>query len=323
MLIRRYGGPDVFERGETATPRPGRGEVLVRARGSNVNPVDAGLRAGMLKTFIRLRLPAVLGVDLAGEVGELGEGVTRFSKGDRVFAYTGLDRGGGYGEFALVPETFLGRVPASLSWAEAGTVPGVGAAAYEAFTVHAPLKPGMRVFINGGAGGVGTYAIQIAKARGAEVTATCSGAKAPIVCDLGTAHVVDYTKADPFATGHDGYDVVLNAVRGASLAPMHKLLKKGGALVTLTGDRFAEAPEAKAPALVSSRRTVVFFVQTSGALLDGLARMIESGRVRPVVERTYSWDELAEVHRRVETGRVVGKVAVVPAEAHSSGEVER
>ncbi|MBN1210464.1 MAG: NADP-dependent oxidoreductase [Myxococcaceae bacterium] len=311
MLIRHYGGPEVFELGELETPRPGKGEVLVRVHGSSVNPVDASIRAGLLKLFVRLSLPAVLGVDVAGEVVELGEGVTRFSMGDRVFAYTGTGRGGGYGELTALPETFLGRVPPSLSWAEAGTVPGVGATAYEAFTVHAPVKPGMRVFVNGGAGGVGTYAIQIAKALGAEVTATCSQAKAELVRGLGADHTVDYTQADPFATGHDSYDVVLNTVRGPSLDPMRKLLKQGGTLVTVTGNPL-EAAEAKVRNLVSSRRTAVFFVQTSGALLDGVGKLIESGKVRPIVEKTYTWDELAEAHRRVETGRVAGKVAVVP-----------
>jgi NADPH:quinone reductase-like Zn-dependent oxidoreductase len=277
-LIRRYGAPEVFEAGE---------------------------------------LPAALGVDLAGDVVELGAGVRRFKKADRVLAFTGLQRAGGYGEFAVVPESFGARIPSTLSWAEAGTVPGVGATAWEAFTVHAPVKPGMRVFINGGAGGVGTYAIQIAKALGAEVTATCSEAKSALVRDPGSTNVIDYTRGDPFATGHDSYDVVLNCVRGPSLAPMRKLLKAGGVLVTVTGNPL-EAAVAKVRNLVSSRRTVAFFVMTSGELLEGLAALIEAGKVRPVVERTYAWSELAEAHRRVETGRVAGKLAVVPEHMEST-----
>jgi NADPH:quinone reductase-like Zn-dependent oxidoreductase len=311
MVIRRYGGPDVFERAEVEVPRPGPDDVLVRVRGSSVNPVDASLRAGALRAFIRLRLPAVLGVDVTGEVVEAGARATRFSVGDRVLAYTGLDRGGGYGELAVVPERFLARVPASLSWAEAGTVPGVGATAYEAFTVHAPLEKGARVFVNGGAGGVGTYAIQIAKALGAEVTATCSAPKAALVRELGADQVVDYTKGDPFASGRARHDVVLNCVRGAPLGPMRELLEKRGVLVTVTGGPL-EAAEAKVRNLVSSRRTVVFYVQTSGALLEGLGQMMNEGRVRPVVERVYTWDELPDAHRRVESGRVAGKIAVVP-----------
>jgi NADPH:quinone reductase-like Zn-dependent oxidoreductase len=311
MLIRRYGGPEVFEPGEISEPRPGRGEVLVRVRGSSVNPVDAAIRAGLLRFYVRLRLPAVLGVDVAGEVVEIGEGVVRFSTGDRVFAYTGLDRGGGYGELAVVPESFLAQVPDKLSWAEAGTVPGVGASAYEALTVHAPVIPGMRVFINGGAGGVGTYAIQIAKAIGAEVTATCSATKVALVRELGADTVVDYTKGDPFASGRSSYDVVLNAVRGAPLGHLRRLLRGGGTVVTLTGIP-PQAILARIRNLFSSRRTVVMLVQSSGAILGGLAKMIDKGQVRAVVERTYTWTELAEAHRRVETSRVAGKIAVVP-----------
>jgi NADPH:quinone reductase-like Zn-dependent oxidoreductase len=313
MLIRHYGGPEVFEAGEVEPPRPGPGEILVRVRGSSVNPVDTAIRSGMLRLFVRLGMPAVLGVDVAGEVVERGAGANRFAIGDRVLAYTGLSRPGGYGELVALPESYFARVPSKLSWAEAGTIPGVGATAYEAFTVHAPLRPGMRVFINGGAGGVGTYAIQIAKAMGAEVTVTASGGKAAFVRDLGADHVIDYKKTDPFAQGAASYDVVLNAVRGPSLSRARKLLRPGGVLVTLTGIP-PQAVWMKLRNLVSSRKTVIMFVSTSGTILEGLAKMIEEVKVRPIVEKTYSWNELAEAHRRVESKHVTGKLAVVPPE---------
>jgi NADPH:quinone reductase-like Zn-dependent oxidoreductase len=305
MIIRRYGGPEVFERAELGAPRLGRTEVLVRVRGSSVNPVDTGIRAGKLSSFVRLRLPAVLGVDVAGEVVETGTESTRFSRGERVFAYTGLDRGGGYGELAALPEDSVGRVPDNLGWAEAGTVPGVGATAYEALTVHAKVSRGSRVFINGGAGGVGTYAIQIAKGMGAVVTATCSTAKVGLLSDLGADQVVDYTESDPFGTGRESYDVVLNTVRSAPMASLMELLEREGVLVTITGEQARDA---------GSRRIVSFSVQSSGRLLDGVAGLVAAGKVRPVVERVYTWNELAEAHRRVESGRVAGKVAVVPPE---------
>jgi NADPH:quinone reductase-like Zn-dependent oxidoreductase len=311
MVIRRYGGPDVFEPGEIETPTPGRGEVLVQVRGSSVNPVDCAIRSGMLRWIVRMRFPAVLGVDVAGEVISVGAGVTRFTIGDRVFAYAGLGRGGGgYGEFATLPESYLARVPASLNWAEAGTVPGVGISAFEALTVQAPVRSGMRVFINGAAGGVGTYAVQIAKVFGAHVTGTCSGTKAALVRELGADHIIDYTKEDPFAR-EGAYDVFLNAVRGAPISRGRRTLRRGGVLVTLTGIP-PQAVLATIRNLVSSRRTVFMFVQTSGALLEGLSRLIGNGQVRPIVERTCSWNELPEAHRRVETGRVAGKIAILP-----------
>lgn len=311
MILRSYGGPEVLERGEIEAPRVGPGDVLVRVRGSSVNPVDAAIRAGMLRTFVRLRLPAVLGVDVAGEVEETGPGVTRFVKGDRVFAFTGIDRGGGWGELVALPEGFLAKIPTRLSWAEAGTVPGVGATAYEAFTIHAPLRQGMRVLVNGGAGGVGTWAIQIAKALGAEVSATSSGEKAGLLRELGADHAIDYRAADPFGSSRGSFDVVLNNVRGAELGPMRELLRPSGALVTVTGDPIQNVASGIRNAF-SSQKTIAFTVQTSGAVLSGLADLIANGRARPVLERTYGWSELADAHRRVETGRVAGKLAVVP-----------
>lgn len=313
MLIHRYGGPEVFKRGEIATPRPQQGQVLVRVFASSVNPIDAALRSGLLKLFIRLRLPAVLGVDVAGEVVELGAGATRFRKGDRVFGFTGVTVGGGYGEFVAVADSHLARIPDKLDWAAAGTVPGSGTTAYEAFTIHSKVQAGMRVFVNGGSGGVGTYAVQIAKALGAQVSATCSGAKAALLQSLGADTLIDYTKGDPFAAGHDSYDVVLNTVRGASSVALRQLLKKGGIHIDVAGSPLDSAM-AKLRSLVSSKRSITFLVQTSGQLLSGLAQMIESGSVRPIVERTYSWEELGEAHRRIESGRVAGKIAVLTPE---------
>jgi NADPH:quinone reductase-like Zn-dependent oxidoreductase len=311
-VIREYGGPEVLTAGEIETPQPASGEVLVRVRASSVNPVDALIRSGRLKQFVRLRLPAVLGVDVAGEVVSMGQGATRFQVGERVFAFNGMGRGGGYGEFAVVPESYLARVPAKLSWPEAGTVPGVGSTAYEALTEQAPLKEGMRVLINGGAGGVGTFAVQIAKALGANVTVTCSASKASLLGGLGADRVIDYTNEDPFAPGSAPYDVIFNTVRGAPFAAMRRLLRPGGTLVAVTGDHPGHVLAARLRSLFSSHRTVVFFVRSSGVLLEGLNRLIEVGKVRPVVERTYSWDDLPEAHRRCESGRVTGKLAVVP-----------
>lgn len=318
MLIHSYGAPEVLHLGEIETPQPRRGEVLVRVRASSVNPVDAAIRAGMLKHFVRLRLPAVLGVDVAGEVAGLGEGVRRFAFGDRVYAFTGIRHGGGYGEYTAIPERMLALIPKVLDWAQAGTVPGVGVTAYEAFTVQAPLKAGMRVFINGAAGGVGTYAVQMAKARGTAITATCSGAKADLVRDLGADRVIDYTTEDPFAATNSSYDVVLNAVRGAPLARLRGLLRQGGSLITITADHPGQILTSWLRNLFSSRRTIPFFVKTSGALLEGLSRLIEQGKVRPIVERTYHWHELAAAHRHIETGHVTGKLAILAPAAEGA-----
>ena len=303
MIIRGYGEPDVFELAELDPPEPGPGEVLVEVHGSSVNPLDAGIRRGLLP-FLELRFPAVLGVDLAGKVVARGEGATRFEVGDRVYAYTGVGAGGGYGALASVAETSLARVPERLDLVEAGTVPGVGATAYEAFTVHAPIGPGSRVFVNGIAGGVGLFAVQVASSLGAEVAGTCSPGKAELVRRLGGAPI-DYTRGDPF-TGRGGYDVVLNAVRGTDEAALRGLLGPGGKLVTIVG-----------ASSESTSDRVSFYVSSDATCLEGLSELIAAGKVDPVVERIYPLQELAEAHRRVETGRVTGKVAIDVRSAHA------
>ncbi len=307
MVIDRYGDPDVFEMKDIEAPKPGPGQVLIKVHGSSVNPLDAGLRAGMLKTFVQIELPAVLGVDVSGEVVEVGAEVSRFAAGDRVYAYTGVGAGGGYGELAIVAEDSLASVPERLDLVKAGSVPGVGATAYEAFSVHAPLSPGMRVFINGAAGGVGTYAIQVARALGADVAGTCSTAKADIVAKLG-AEVVDYTKGDPF-TQTNTFDVVLNAVRGTDEVALRRLLKKGGILVTVVGEP-VDIATSELGDLVRSTKVVPFLVSSKSTCLEGISKLIKAGKVEPLVEKIYPLTQLREAHRRLETGRVVGKVCV-------------
>ena len=161
MIIKQYGEPEVFEPGEIETPKINDYEILVKVYGSSVNPVDTGIRRGLLKYFVKLKLPAIIGVDVSGEVVKVGRNVTKFEIGNKVYAFLGISKNGGYGEFVSIPESFAALVPDNLNITEAGTVPGVGMTAYEAFTVHAPVKKGMKVLINGATGGVGTYAKMI------------------------------------------------------------------------------------------------------------------------------------------------------------------
>ena len=166
MLINKYGSPNVFEQKEVPVPKINDHELLVKVYGSSVNPVDCALRKGKLKSFIRLKLPTVLGVDVNGIVEKIGNNVTQFTLGDRVYAFLGLQRNGAYAEFVAIPESYAATIPSNLNIAHAGVVPVVGMTAYQAFTEYAPIKQGMKVLINGAGGGVGTFAIQIAKAMG-------------------------------------------------------------------------------------------------------------------------------------------------------------
>lgn len=308
MLIHEYGAPDVFRMGEIPTPVPKENEVLIRVKGSNVNPVDCAIRAGMLKSFVRLRLPAVLGVDFSGEVVETGSKATRFKPGDTVYAFTGLKKGGGYGEYIAVPEPMLAHTPQTLDVVEAAVVPGVGVTAYEGLVVLAKLKQGEKLLINGAGGGVGTFAIQIAKATGAEVTAVCSTSKVELVKGLGADKAIDYKKENIFNT-REKYDVVYNCVRGTSTGDLKKLLAPSGRLLDITGSPVSFVCS-KVSNLFSSKKTIVFFVKPEGKNLQALTNLIDQGKVKPVIEKTYSWEDLADAHRHVEEGHTSGKVAV-------------
>jgi len=308
MLIDTYGEPDVFRFGETEKPRIKNNEILIKVAGSSVNPVDAGIRKGLLKSFVKLKLPAVLGVDASGEVVEAGKDVKKFKVGDKVYAFLGIKKNGGYGEFVSIPESFAALIPQNINIVEAGVVPGVGMTAYEAFYVQTKLEAGEKVLINGAAGGVGTYAVQIAKNIGAEVTGVCSTSKVDFVRQLGADKVIDYKKESLYLV-YDRYDVILNCVRGVKISLLKKLLKPEGRLIEITSVPLL-TPVYKLVNIFSSKKIFSFFVKTDGKNLGGLTKLIEAGKVKPVIEKTYSWKELSEAHKHVETGRVAGKVCI-------------
>lgn len=308
MLIRKYGAPDVFELGEIAPPLIKENGMLVRVYGSSVNPVDTSIRRGLLKNFIRLKMPAILGCDVSGEVVEVGKQVSKFKVGDRVFAFMGIKKNGGYGEFTSVPESYAAKVPENLNISEAGTVPGVGMTAYEAFTKHAPVKKGMKVLINGATGGVGTYAVQVAKYFGAEVTAVCSTEKLDLAKQLGADKILDYKTQNIFESGNK-FDIILNCARGIGFNKFRKLLESGGKSIVIAGSP-QEMPLIKLTNLFSSRKTIPFFVKTDGAVLEGLSTLIKSGKVKPVIQKMYQLKELPLAHGDVESGKIAGKIGI-------------
>ena len=308
MLVDNYGEPDVFRFGDIETPKIKDAEVLVKVFGSSVNPVDCGIRRGLLKNFIKPKLPAVLGVDASGVVVETGKAVKNFKVGDKVYAFLGIRRNGGYGEFITIPESYSALTPNNIDIVDAGVVPGVGMTAYEAFYVQTELKPNEKVLINGAAGGVGTYAVQIAKNLGAEVTGVCSTSKADFIKQLGADKVIDY-KMETISSVKEKYDVILNCVRGTKITELKKLLKKDGRLIDITGNPMV-TPFFKIANIFTSQKTFSFFVKTNGKNLEGLTKLIETGKVKPVIQKTYSWKELPEAHKQVETGRVTGKICI-------------
>ena len=235
IVIDDYGGADRLRLDERPDPVPGAGEVLINVRAASVNPVDWKIRKGELRLFLWLRFPYTPGGDVAGEVAAVGPGVTRFKPGDAVVAFVDPKRGGGYAESAVVKESAAAARAASLSFAEAACLPIAGCTALQALRDHGGLRQGGSALINGGAGGVGHFAVQIGKAMGATVAATCGPSNVDFVRSLGADLVIDYSRED-FTRRPERYDVIFDAVARSSFAACRGLLNPGGAYVTTVPD---------------------------------------------------------------------------------------
>lgn len=308
MLIYKYGAPDVFEWQDIHVPKLNDNELLVKACGSSVNPVDCAIREGKLKAFIRLELPTVLGVDISGIVEKVGKNVKEFSIGDRVYAFLGLNRNGAYAEFVTIPESYAALIPSNLNVSQAGVVPVVGLTAYQAFVEYAHLKSDMTVLINGAGGGVGTFAIQIAKAMGATVTAVCSESKALLAKRLGADMVVNYHNENIFHS-NKRYDVILNCVRGAEIGKWKSLLTKNGIQIVIAANP-SQMPFISISNIFSSRRSIIFNVKPDGKSLKGLSELILSKKVTPVISKTFALEDLVMAHELMESEKIPGKIAI-------------
>src|SRR5213076_1941612 len=232
VVVHEYGGPEVLKYEEVPRPEPKEDQILVRVMAAGVNPVDALIRSGMFAKYEKDVFPIIPGADIAGVVEKVGSKVTKFKAGDPVFAYVSLKGGGGYAEYALAPEREAAPKPKSLGYVEAAAVPIVALTAWQALIDTAKLKAGQSVLIHGGSGGVGSFAIQIAKARGAKVIATASTPNQELLKQVGADVAVDYTKTK-FEDVAKDVDIVLDPVGRDTLARSYAVLKKGGFIATL------------------------------------------------------------------------------------------
>lgn len=315
-----YGGPEVLALADVETPALGDDDVRIRVRAAGVNKGDWYLLRGepyLLRLSSGLRGPRVRirGRDVAGEVEAVGRNVTRFRTGDAVYAEVET---GTFAEHASVPERLVARMPANLTFVQAAAVPVAGGAALQALRDAGNVKPGQHVLVNGASGGVGTFAVQVAKAFGAEVTGVCGTGGVALVRSLGADHVIDRTAADVTA-GAQRYDVILDLVADRPLAAFRRVLAPGGTLLVASGNgsRWFGPLGRMAGALVLSpfagQRLRPFSAQPSAADLEALAGLIESGAVTPVIERVYPLDEAAEALRAIGEGRVRGKAVIAVA----------
>jgi NADPH:quinone reductase-like Zn-dependent oxidoreductase len=317
----RYGPPqEVLELREVGRPEARGHHVLLRVRASSVNPADWHFVRGeptIVRIQMGLRGPkhTVMGCDVAGTVEAAGEEVTAFRPGDEVFGSTFEDGFGGFAEFAAVRDRLLLPKPSNLSFAEAAAVPLAGMTALQGLRDHGRVEPGQNVLIVGASGGVGTFAVQIAKASGAEVTGVCSTGNVDLVRSLGADHVIDYTRED-FTRGGP-YDLVVQVAGTMSASGCRRALTPEGTLVLISGDSsgrrvgpLGRVVRAQASSPFVSQRVVSFTMKPNGADLRALTELIEAGRVKPVIGREHSLAEVPEAIRRVEEGHTRGKLVV-------------
>lgn len=327
FILDRYGKQQALRPGDVAVPEPGPDEVLVEVEAAGLNQLDAKIRDGAFKPILPYKLPLVLGHDLAGTVVQVGAQVRRFKPGDAVYARPRDGRIGTFAERIAVKEADLARKPANLSMAEAASIPLVGLTAWQVLVERARIAPGHKVLIHAGSGGVGTFAIQLAKHLGATVATTASAANAALVKELGADVVIDY-RSQKFEEELSGYDLVLNSLDAETLEKSLKILKPGGKLISISGPpdpAFARA-QGLNPVLrlvlrlmsVGIRRKAkradvdysFLFMRADGEQLGRIAELIEDGTIRPVVDRTLPFEKLNDAFAYLETGRARGKVVV-------------
>ena len=326
FLIDRY-GKNAGRIGEISEPSLGVHDVLIQVHASSVNLLDSKIRKGEFKLILPYSLPLTLGNDLAGVVVRVGSGVKRFKPGDEVYARPPEERIGTFAEMIAVNENALALKPANISMAEAASIPLVSLTAWQVLVETAHLKKGQKVLIHAGAGGVGTLAIQLAKHLGAFVATTTSTPNVEWVKALGADVVIDY-KQQNFESVLNDYDVVLNSLGADVLEKSLKVLKPGGQLISISGPPTAQfAQERGAPWVIQQvMRLLSFgirrkarkhgisyafvFMQAHGAQLQEITKLVESGALRPVIDRTYALDSTAEALRYIEQGRSKGKVVI-------------
>ncbi|HVZ66573.1 MAG TPA: NADP-dependent oxidoreductase [Lacunisphaera sp.] len=298
IVIRSFGGPEVLEPAEVPRPEVRDGEVLIRVRAAGVNPVDYKIRSGHFAKS-DVKLPAVLGRDVAGTVAAVGPNVTGFRPGDEVFAFLG-SHSGGYAEYAVARESEIAAKPASLDFVHAAAVPLAATTAWQALFDHGHLEPGQRVLIHGAAGGVGHFAVQFAKAKGANVVATCGPQDVDLVCNLGADEVIDYHR-DNFDRRAANVDLVVDLIAGDTQERSWKVLKYGGTMIST----LQQPSEQKARA--HGARAEVFMAEPRHDELVEIGELIDDGKVRVVVHHTRQLDNVRQVHEELEHEHTMGK----------------
>lgn len=327
LILKRYGKTDQIAFADIAKPAIQPDEMLVQVHAAGLNPIDYMIPKGTFKPILRFNLPVTMGSDLAGVVVEVGSRVTRFRPGDPVFAST-FDLGtGALAEFAVVPENAAAIKPANLDFVQAASIPMVGLTSWQALKERAHLTPGQKVFIPAGSGGIGTFAIQLAKHLGAKVGTTTSTGNVALVQSLGADEAIDYKKQE-FEEVLQDYDVVLGTVRGDGIEKSLRILKPGSKVVSLIGPPDAAFARARDMNFIMTflfglmsgkiirqarKRGAEYsflFAHPDGRQLAEIGDLLVAGHIHPVIDKVFPFDQAKEALAYLETGRAKGKVVV-------------
>jgi len=327
LVLKRYGGLDQVAFTDIPRPSLKPEEMLVQVHAVGLNPIDTVIPKGTFKPMLKFKLPATMGSDLAGVVAEVGSRVTRFKAGDPVFASV-FDLGtGALAEFAVVPEKVAALKPSNLDFVQAASIPMVGLTSWQALKERAKLKPGQKVFIPAGSGGIGTFAIQLAKHLGAKVGTTTSTGNVALVQSLGADEVIDY-KQQEFEKVLRNYDAVLGTVKGDAIEKSLQILKPKSNVVSLVGPPDAAFARGRGmnffftfvfgllsrKIIRNSRKRGIeysfLFVHPDGLQLTEIGELLKAGRIRPVIDKVFPLDRAKQALAYLEKGRAKGKVVV-------------
>jgi NADPH:quinone reductase-like Zn-dependent oxidoreductase len=310
VVLQEFGDVDVLKLAGVEEPHAGAGEVRIRIVAAGVNPVDYKIRRGLLQGRLPHEMPIIPGWDAAGVIDEVGEGVTNWKQGDEVYAYCRkpVIQFGCYAEYVVVPEGFVAPMPKTASFTQAASIPLAALTAWQSLYDAAGLKEGQTILIHAGAGGVGGFAIQLAKLRGAHVISTASAVNHAYVRGLGADEVIDYTSMDfreaVKAVHPEGVDVVYDTVGGEVQVKSAEMIKPGGTMVSI----LAYVDEAAIQARDIQTRYV--FVSPNGEQLRELAQLFDAGQLKTRIAAELPLAEAAEAHRRMETGHTAGKMVL-------------
>jgi len=308
MVVHEFGGPEVMKYEDAPRPEPKDDEILVRVMAAAVNPVDSYVRQGMFAKRGMDNRPAIIGYDISGVVEKTGANAKKFKAGDKVYSYLSVMRGGGYAEFAIAKESETALKPKNINFEQAAAVPLAATTAWQSLVDEAKLNAGQTVLVHGGSGGVGSFAIQIAKARGAKVIATASTAHQDLLKQLQVDQAIDYTTTK-FEDMVKDVDVVLNCVRAEALARSYGVVKKGGIIVSITDE--PDQTECAKHGIRGSR----LGAHPDANVLEELTKLIEAGKMKPIVSQTLPLADASKAHQQIETHHTLGKIVLKVTEA--------